>query len=318
MPAERRKPRALRARPSGGSCLETRIQTRGSAPRRWAIRGLVFGLCAALGFLALWSSDFGPKSLRGSGETTPPAVHQPQPSLPEAASAPKPLDPALAFPGITSSVSDSPRRLILTGTILGRNSREGSAFIGIDERNPQTYLAGALLANGARVAQIFKDYVVLEREGRSVRLYVQGRNPSGAAPPSDELLMVGKSETFKPAQPTSTETFTDVIRPSPVYEGSTLTGYQVYPGMHPGAFARMGLLPGDVITQIDGMPFTDPLQAMEIFSQLASGITMMATVNRKGTLRQVALDGSFIVAEHAQAKGESASGQTPPELPPAT
>jgi type II secretory pathway component PulC len=122
--------------------------------------------------------------------------------------------------------------------------------------------------------------------------------------------MVGESASFKPAQPTSTETFTDVIRPSPVYEGSTLEGYQVYPGIHAGAFARMGLLPGDVITQIDGMPFSDPSQAMAMFSQLASGITMTATVNRKGTLRQVALDGSFIVSEHAQAKSESSSAPT--------
>jgi type II secretion system protein C len=297
----------------GGSCLETRIQTRVSVRRRWAMRGLVFGSCAAVGFLALWSSGFTLKGLRRSAETIRPAVPQLQPmpaSQLGATNAPKALDPALAFPGITSSTSDSPRRLILTGTILGRNSREGSAFVGIDARNPQTYVAGALLANGARLAQIFKDYVVLEHEGRSVRLYVQGHHPSGATQPPDELVMVGKSESFKPAQPTSTETFTDVIRPSPVYEGSTLEGYQVYPGIHAGAFARMGLLPGDVITQIDGMPFSDPSQAMAMFSQLASGITMTATVNRKGTLQQVALDGSFIVSEHAQAKSESPSAPT--------
>jgi type II secretion system protein C len=311
MLADMKKPRVFESSAMGGSCLETRIQTRAGARRRWAIRGLVFGLCAVVGFLALWSSGFTLQGWRRSIETIRPAVPLPVPaSQPGAANAPKALDPALAFPGIMSSTSDSPRRLILTGTILGRNSREGSAFVGIDARNPQTYVAGALLANGARLAQIFKDYVVLEHDDRSVRLYVQGHHPSGTTQPSDELVMVGKSESFKPAQPTSTETFTDVIRPSPVYEGSTLEGYQVYPGVHAGAFARMGLLPGDVITQIDGMPFSDPSQAMAMFSQLASGTTMTATVNRKGTLQQVALDGSFIVSEHAQAKSESPSAPT--------
>jgi S1-C subfamily serine protease len=74
--------------------------------------------------------------------------------------------------------------------------------------------------------------------------------------------------------------------------------------VHAGTFARLGLLPGDVITQIDGMPVSDPSQAMAMFSQLASGTTMTATVNRKGTLQQIALDGSFIASEHAQAKSD--------------
>jgi type II secretion system protein C len=258
-------------------------------------------------FLALWDSDFTLQGLRRSVETIRPASHpsRPVPALhPPAADAPQVLDPALAFPGITSSTSDSPRQLILTGTLPGRNSREGSAFVGIDARNPQTYVAGALLANGARLTQIFKDYVVLEYDGRSVRLYVQGHQPHGTAQSSGELVMVGKSASFTPAQPNSNEPFTDVIRPSPVYEGSTLEGYQVYPGVHAGTFARLGLLPGDVITQIDGMPFSDPSQAMAMFSQLASGTTMTATVNRKGTLQQIALDGSFIASEHAQAKSD--------------
>src|SRR2546429_388360 len=53
--------------------------------------------------------------------------------------------------GNDSSVSAVPQPLILVRTQRGRNSREGFAQIGVRTHSPQTYIAGALLANGARL-----------------------------------------------------------------------------------------------------------------------------------------------------------------------
>ena len=92
--------------------------------------------------------------------------------------------------GNDSSVSPVPLPLILVRTHRGRNSREGFAEIGVRARSPQTYTAGALLANGARLTEIYDHYVVLERGGRSARLYVQGEaQPDGKR--ARELLTVG-------------------------------------------------------------------------------------------------------------------------------
>ena len=93
--------------------------------------------------------------------------------------------------GTDSSVSPVPRRLILTATRPGRNTREGYADLGVDARSPQTYRAGARLANGARLEEILADHVVLEHEGVRTRLYVQGREPAGAPPPLAALVSVG-------------------------------------------------------------------------------------------------------------------------------
>lgn len=63
--------------------------------------------------------------------------------------------------GTDSSSSAAPQRLVHKATRRGRNARDGTAEIGIHAGSPQTYRAGALLANGARIADKHDDLVVL-------------------------------------------------------------------------------------------------------------------------------------------------------------
>src|SRR5262249_52172757 len=119
-------------------------------------------------------------------------------------------DISVSFPGIKSSVSDSPKRLVLTGTVLGRSPHEGTAFIGVDARNPQTYSAGAVLANGAHLTLIYKDHVVVEQNGRTALLYLTDRQPRAASDRSSDLLTVGgRTAAPEPAVANSSESFTD-------------------------------------------------------------------------------------------------------------
>jgi type II secretion system protein C len=287
---------------------------RSSGWRTVGFRVWLIAACALLAFITLWVSGFNPAQLYSTKDkpaAAPPVVTSTEIKPAPRAALPKDLDPAIAFPGIKSSVSETPRQLVLTGTVLGRNSHEGSAFIGVDPRNPQTYLAGAMLANGARLAQIFKDYVVLEQGGRTARLYLADRQGAGRPQAGSDLLLVGGHVPSKPATANTSEEFTDYIRPTPVFEGPNLTGYQVYAGVRADVFGQLGLRGGDVITAIDGVPFADPDQAVEMFRQLASGIAMHATVKREGRLQDISLDGSLIVAAQERAKAAQADPRPP-------
>jgi type II secretion system protein C len=268
-------------------------------------RAAVAGASAAVAAVTLWVSGFRVDmipELWGRSQSRPPAVSTPKPAVTQAVP-PKVLQQSASSLGVKSSISPTPQRLVLTGTLLGRNSHEGQAFIGIDARNPQTYSAGALLANGAELTEIFKDYVVLHRDGRSVHLYVQGASaPGSSAREDDDLLMVGRKVPAKPAAPSSWEVYTDYIVPNPVYDGSVLRGYEVYPGKHAAVFARMGLRTGDLMTSIEGMPLADPSQVQELFRGLARGNSMTALVSREGKIQSLVLDGSFIVTEEERAK----------------
>jgi len=118
--------------------------------------------------------------------------------------------------GNDSSVSKVPLPLVLVRTQPGRNSREGFAQIGVNALTPQTYGAGAILANGARLSEIYDHYVLLERDGRSVRLYRLGEmhEPRPAESASASLLTVGGGVPPAPQLTKAQEQITDYLRPS--------------------------------------------------------------------------------------------------------
>ena len=130
--------------------------------------------------------------------------------------------------GTDSSVSKDSRRLILSGTRRGRNARDGTASIGINAGSPQTYRAGALLANGARIVEIHEDSIVLERDGLRAQVYVDGKEPADYIAEDTPLLMVGGEVATLASAPTSSDTLTDVMRVTPVFEGDNVSALEVY------------------------------------------------------------------------------------------
>ena len=128
----------------------------------------VIALAGLVGATALWVAEFNPGEWIQAVTPTPRAPQaRPHPEAPLTVVEPGPL-------GTTSSVSPLPVALHLVATRPGRNVHEGYADIGVAVQSPQTYRAGALLANGARIDEIYADYVVLIREGQIARLYVEG------------------------------------------------------------------------------------------------------------------------------------------------
>ena len=146
-------------------------------PVMWRKQALWIYVVTGLSFVVFWGSDFRPLawlhahlSLSSAAATNRTRLHPPV-----SVAQPTPL-------GTDSSVSVVPLRLHLVATRLGPNNREGFADIGVDVRTPQTYRAGAILANGARIDEIYSNYVILTREGREERLYVEGQTPPGDSP----------------------------------------------------------------------------------------------------------------------------------------
>lgn len=127
------------------------------------------------------------------------------------------------------------------------------------------------------------------------------------------LLVGGVRESPPPAMITSHDTLTDYIRPSPVYDGDTIVGYQVYPGAKAGPFYQLGLKPGDVILEIDGMPMKEQSSAWNILNQLVDGAVLSAVVKRSTGVERVSLDGMFLVrAEESRTQGPAQAMLGPP------
>jgi general secretion pathway protein C len=69
-----------------------------------------------------------------------------------------------------------------------------------------------------------------------------------------------------------------------------LQGYRVYPGRDRRAFASLGLRPGDLVTEINGMALNNPAQGMEAFSTLSDATQVTLTLERNGQPVSLSVD----------------------------
>ncbi len=74
----------------------------------------------------------------------------------------------------------------------------------------------------------------------------------------------------------------EIIRPQPFMPNGELKGYRLYPGRNREQFAGLGLQPGDLVTEINGMTLNNPAQAMELFRSLANTTSVTVVIDRQG------------------------------------
>lgn len=263
---------------------------------------LTFSLACLLSFCALWVSGFDPLSLgagRQNHHSAPAAaVHQGRRLHgPVSVVQPQPI-------GTDSSVSTASLRLILTAARPGRNAMEGYAELGVSAASPQTYKAGALLANGARIAEIYRDYIVLERDGQKTHLYVEGQAPPDYRPAFPALVSVGSDGSKAAAMADSHDALTDAVRVSPLYQGDSLQALEVYSSRHSSAFEQWGLEPGDRITAIDGQPLGDVPSAFKALRRLPEGDSVHLRIERQGVVSTLSVDGSILASRKTDSNEE--------------
>jgi len=259
---------------------------------RFFKRLLFAGSAAAAAAAVLWLSgvDFEDLSAAHRAKVEPHAL-----SVPVARSAGPTTAAAQPSPiGTDSSVSSSAHTLLLVSIQVGRNAQEGHVQLGLSALSPQTYRAGAILANGTRIGAVYSDHVDLERDGKTASVYVPGHEPTGYQPPDPAYLSVGGPHEFVPAVATSRDALTEVMRVSPVYDGAQVTSLEVYGSTCSDAFERLGLEAGDRITAIDGEPVRDRRQAIASLRRLTGGSALQVAINRRGMPMELSLDGASV------------------------
>src|SRR5690606_12370907 len=61
----------------------------------------------------------------------------------------------------------------------------------------------------------------------------------------------------------------EYIRIQPASNGGQLRGYRIYPGRDRAAFNALGLRPGDLVTQVNGIQLDDANTALQMLGQLS-------------------------------------------------
>jgi type II secretion system protein C len=209
------------------------------------------------------------------------------------------LQPMVVASGQTAKLEPPgiAQALRLFAVTPGSNSREGLAVLGAAEASSRTYVAGALLENGARLTELYADRVVLIRGVKSFTLYLPQKGTSDQVANADtQGLTVGDFPAAHPPLATQPVRVSDAVRVAPVYEGTQISGYSVYPGSRAAQFQRWGLKAGDVLVSLEGQLLTSTEQMESLLDQVAQGIALTGEVRRGEQRVAVTLDGAALIA----------------------
>ncbi len=209
--------------------------------------------------------------------------------------------------------------LVLAGTLAVRDPKSGLAIIGETAQAARLYTAGNALPGGVRLYEVYADRVVLERDGALETLPLphllsgNGPGPRASLPGNSAEPALGDSVQRLVAQ--GPEVIGEVLRPMPAYANGQLKGFRVYAGRDRRKFAQLGLQPGDLVTQVNGVPLGDAQKGMEILRTLGNAATANVTIERGGNVQQVSIDMAQV---SAMAAGAAAAAGPPPGAPPTT
>lgn len=201
---------------------------------------------------------------------------------------PKPGEPVDAGPVVETSLP-----LTLFGTAASDNNQEAFALIEANG-NTKAYFVDDTIQGGAKLHSVHPDHVILKRgvalerlerksladskgTGTSRRRVASRRRTASPTPTqSGDLSSLRQELVNNPAK------FTDIVRPTPIYNNGKLAGYRVYPGRERQKFIEIGLKPGDLVTAINSTTLDDPAQGAKIFRELATASSVNLTVERAG------------------------------------
>jgi general secretion pathway protein C len=226
--------------------------------------------------------------------------------------------------GDPNSVAASQMNLVLVGTIAESDPTRGYAIIGETAAAAKVYAVGKTITGGTKLQSVYPDRAIIDRGGKLEALLLpkqfQGGGPSGQQA-GLEGVSTGRSfgERLRQLAAQNPGAVTDILRPQPVFANGQQRGYRVYPGRNRKQFSRLGLMPGDLVTAVNGTPLDDPNRGMEILQSMNSATEIAVTVERNGQSTQININNTQVAADAAAAAGalpEAIPVTEVPSVPP--
>jgi general secretion pathway protein C len=204
-----------------------------------------------------------------------------------------------------NAVAASQMPLVLVGTIARTDPTLGYAIIGENAVSAKVYAVGKTITGGTKLHSVYPDRAILDRGGKLEALLLPKKFQGGgmsagaqaSASPADPML----GDRLRQLAANNPAAITDILRPQPVFANGQQRGYRIYPGRNRSQFNRLGLLPGDLVTAINGTPLDDASRGMDILQTMNTASAVTMTVERNGETIQVNVNNAQIAADAAAA-----------------
>ena len=200
----------------------------------------------------------------------------------------------------TENAPETRLNLKLHGAVQSTDPKKAHAIISETGKTSEVYFTGEPIPGGATLHEVKTTQVIISRGGvlEALKLPEISKGAPVAASASAARRNFGPStvrQEMDDVEPDSVARFTDVVRPQPYMPDGTLKGYRLYPGRDRKSFAAMGLRPGDLVTDINGVPLTDMSQGMALFQSLGEATQLTVTLERNGQPEVLTLDTSAML-----------------------
>ncbi|MCR9129415.1 MAG: PDZ domain-containing protein [Alphaproteobacteria bacterium] len=264
------------------------------APAALAARAVEIGLVALLAWIAaqaLWFAVYGTDALDLTVEAPAGAADPVQAGLDRTGVATGLFDALDGAVRVAEAVPETRLNMTLRGVRSGVN---GSAVIETPNQGQRSIPVGGEIAPGVTLVAVEDERVIINRSGARESLFLteaaarrareQRDRPQPAPAPAvrsaDAANVLSGQPDLELARQLDRDDWINGLRLEPALEGGRLTGMRVRDSSASDVLRASGLLPGDVITRLNGEPLTSADAAARALRGLESADRVAVTVRR--------------------------------------
>lgn len=178
----------------------------------------------------------------------------------------------------------------LKGVFTNPDADRSAAILAPQGQAEKLYRVGASLPGNVTLQEVFPDRVILDRGGRLETLRLKRPEVASSTSSRSRRSATNALPTAAPAQArvdrdawvNDPQRFLDVISANPVMEGGILYGLEVTPARNAREFEAAGLVPGDVITEVNGSPVSEITDYRDLLAELADVSSVSVSLERNG------------------------------------
>lgn len=177
--------------------------------------------------------------------------------------------------------------LILRGVFSSDDDQRARAIIAAPNGEERSYRIGDTLPGNAELSEIYADRIILLRNGRHETLRLPKDQLEGAdmAAGNSAAADINREagallSEYRDLMQTNPRALVDLMRPVPANENNRFVGFRLYPGNRPELFQQLGLRPGDLVTQVNGIQLDSAAKGVEVMQDLRDSSQISLQIRR--------------------------------------